>query len=132
MNLPVCNPIEQGLSLNETDVKKMLFDLTSHDFTGFVSATVEGVNGLEESLLLFKKGLLVATNFSYLKFNLSFLGNDSIKRVFNSLAANHGVLDVFGLTSQQLDLVLAFNEKSRLPQNLSRKDLNSFYSSNYQ
>ncbi|MFH1752067.1 MAG: DUF2226 domain-containing protein [archaeon] len=132
MNLPASNPVEQGLSLNETDVKKMVADLTTHNFTGFISATVEGFDGLEESLLLFKQGFLVAVSFNYLKQDLKFLGQDAFKRVFNSLASNQGIIDVFSLTLQQLDLVMAFNEKSKLSKSVSRKDLNSFYTSNYQ
>jgi len=123
MNIPVGTLKEEGSSLKDTNLPEKLSGLMKESFTGYIALTVEGRSGIEEGLAVLKNGLLVGTIYEYLKFNKSFYGKDALTQFFNSSLAEFGVMDIGQLSKQQVDLIVAFNEKIELEKPVSPQEL---------
>ncbi|AJF60815.1 MAG: hypothetical protein J4224_01280 [Candidatus Diapherotrites archaeon] len=134
MNLPVGDIIKQGIKLKEFD-SRIIESFYDKEFSGYLVASIEGYAGIEEGALLFKKGLLIGAFYEYLNYGITVHGNQAVQQVFNSLAAEYGVIDVISLTNQQADLITAFNDKIKLTVNVGKKDVRklsrSFYSNEF-
>ncbi len=123
MNLPVGEVKEEGLHLSEFNARAKVEALAESSFSGYVAATIEGYAGLEEGVLLFKKGQMVASAYEYLKYGITVFGDAALPQFFNALAAKFGAVDVVALTAQQADLITAFNDKMRLTGSFGSKDV---------
>ena len=123
MNLPVGDIIEENLILSEVDVKGLIEALIDRQFTGYIVNTIEGIAGIEEGVLLFKKGDLLGSFYEYTNHEKSIFGKNAIDPTFNSLAAEKGIMDIISLSSQQADLVTAFNDKIKIVQMFKRSEL---------
>ena len=131
MNLPVGELIEEGLSAREMDFRKALGSLVKNSFTGYIVITADGSAGIEEGILIFKKGELVASVFEYNKFDVTVFGDAAIDHFFNSTQAEFAMVDISTLTTQQVDLITAFNEKIETFETVSPKTLNKLVPSKY-
>ncbi len=108
--LPAGKPLKTGLDVAATDFGTLLLELRTREFNGYVSITVKGTLGIEEGTLLMEKGKVIGCSYEYLKHGKTISGQKAFERVLNATAAKHGVIDVFELEIQQIDLTLAFNE----------------------
>ena len=131
MNLPVGNVIKEGVNLKDVKFKNIISTLIKESFTGYIILTVEGYSGIEEGMLLFRKGNMIGSIFDYSKFEVTVYGDSASEHVFNASQAGFGLFDICALSIQQVDLVTAFNEKVKLDTHITTKNLNKFISSKY-
>lgn len=127
MNLPVGKLASQGVKTSEYNLNKEFEKLTEGMFSGYVVATIEGFAGIEEGVLIFRKGNAVGSIYEYNKYGITVYGNSAIPQFFNSLSAKYGIIDVISLSTQQSELVLAFHDKVKLGKELSKKDIEKNY-----
>ncbi len=131
MNLPVGEVLEQGLDLSRLAVKELMESFMDKGFSGYIVDTVWGHSGVEEGVFLFRQGFLVGSFFEYMSCGVTYLGDYSMQHVFNSYAAKKGVVDIVGLSVQQVDLIMAFNEKLKVTAELNKKNLLKYLVANY-
>lgn len=131
MNLPVGSVKEENLKTNEFDLVKKSIELMKENFNGYVVITAEGYQGVEEGILFFKKGIIVGSLYEYSKYKRFVYGDSALPMVFNVSKANFGIADIYSLTSQQLDLIIAFNEKLVLQDAVSENDVKKYAVKSY-
>ncbi len=102
---------QSGVPLNRLNPVFLFSDLMDTRFSGFVVVTIEGFSGIEEGVVFFREGQLAGAAFSYDHPDVSVFGNAALDSAFNACLAKRGVLDVVSLSRQQVDLVLALEEK---------------------
>jgi hypothetical protein len=112
MNLPSGVAVKTGLDLAAVDFFALVRELQQKAFNGYLVVAVPGKDGLEEGTLLLDSGKVVAALYEYLAFARPFYGQPALERVLNAALAKSGVIDVFQLSSEQVQLVLAFNEQA--------------------
>lgn len=100
----------------------LLQDLGRRSFNGYVAWLGRGYDGLEEGILLFSKGKIVAASYEHLKYDHIIDGKDALEPAANVVASKYPVYSVVSLTVPKINLVLAFNEKARLPAAIPPKD----------
>jgi len=115
MNIPVGKIEEQHVKFSEKEPFSRVRALLQSGFDGYLVATVEGVSGLEEGLVLLRGNEIVGSVFDALRINKQFYGASALRLVFNLLKSKRGIFDINALSRQQIDLIIAFNEKIRLP-----------------
>ncbi len=122
LNLPVGEIISKGINLREIDVKKLIEGFYEKEFSGYLIVTLEGFDGLEEGVLLFKAGALNAAFYEYDLYGVTVFGDVAVSHFFNCLASPYLVGDIVSLSDQQVDLITAFNDKSRLGKTVAKND----------
>lgn len=123
MNLPVGELLEHGVSLEQADFKKKAFSLMDSRFSGYIALTIEGSHGLEEAILLFRQGVPAGAFYTYFQHSLTIFGLEALKHCMNASKAQFGVLDVNKLSGQQVELVLAFNDKVAFEKKTAKRDI---------
>jgi hypothetical protein len=108
-------------------LKKEFSDLMYNAFNGYLVVTIEGYAGIEEGVFLFKNGAIVGSLYEYTNFDIVVFGDFALQQSFNAAAADFAVFDVCELSKQQVELVIAFNEKIQLPQQIVFKDIGRFF-----
>ena len=108
--LPAGKPLKTNLDVAATDFNTLLLELRTREFNGYISITVKGAGGIEEGTLLMEKGKVIGCSYEYMRHGKTVAGQKAFERVLNATAAKEGVIDVFELEIQQIDLTLAFNE----------------------
>jgi len=123
VNLPVGEVISRDLNLREMDVKRLVEGFFDKRFSGYLVATIDGYDGVEEGVLIFKEGSLIAALYEYDLHGITVFGTAALPHVFNSFAAVYVVADIVSLTNQQVELVTAFNDKSKLSKAVGRGEV---------
>jgi hypothetical protein len=131
MNIPVGQLVEENTPLKGTNLAKKLSSLMLNGFTGYLVLTIEGRSGIEEGLALLKGGFIVGAIYEYVKFDSSFYGNDALQQLMNSSLAEYGVIDVGSLSKQQVELIIAFNEKIELAKPIEAKQIEKIVPKRY-
>ena len=111
MILPPGQCIKSAIDLATLDFFVLLQELTKKSFTGYLTMMIRGVGGLEEGTLVYDGGKIVACTYEYLKYDNLLLGSDAFLRIVNASTAKKGIVDLYQLSSDQIKLVIAFNEK---------------------
>ncbi len=88
-----------------------VFELQKQRFSGYIVATVDGFSGLEEGLLFLLEGKVVGCAYSLEYLDVVSFGSLGLAQFFNGLAAKHGIVDVYTLSKQQVELILALEDK---------------------
>ncbi len=114
MNLPSGVPLQIGQDLEKYDLIEIFKGLERESFNGYVVLAVRGVEGVEESALVFLEGSVVAASHEFLRYGKSVEGLDAIPLLVNALALGKGIFDIYELSREQVRLILAFNEKARI------------------
>ncbi len=125
MNLPTGTAREEGLLLKNFNLVSKLNELSDVVFTGYIVATIEGFDGLEEALIFLKKGEIIGAIYDYLKYSKQFFGDKALPMIFNGFGASNAIIDIYFLSTQQMDLITAFNEKILLNKSISKKEFTS-------
>ncbi|HLC48091.1 MAG TPA: DUF2226 domain-containing protein [Candidatus Norongarragalinales archaeon] len=112
MNLPPGIIVKTGIDTATIDFAALLRELKDKVFNGYLAITVEGASAIEEGIVVFDNGKVVASFYEYFKYNKQVLGDLAFQRVMNAAASKHGVADIFQLTNDQVQLILAFNEQA--------------------
>ncbi|MDD5163675.1 MAG: DUF2226 domain-containing protein [Candidatus ainarchaeum sp.] len=123
MDLPVGEFLESGIIVKGNIVKEKVAALLETDFAGYVVITIEGRSGIEEGALLLQQNRAIGAIFDYLRFSKKVLGEEAVAHFFNAAKADFGVMDIISLTKQQIELIIAFNEKIELGKPLLQRDL---------
>jgi hypothetical protein len=132
MNIPVGEVKLQRKPFSESSPFEAIVGLLKNGFDGYIVATIEGASGLEEGLLLLRGREIIGAVFEALRINKQLSGVESLRLVLNLLKAKKGVFDVNALSRQQIDLIIAFNEKLVLPKPLGESLLLKLEPSSYQ
>ncbi|MFH0971878.1 MAG: DUF2226 domain-containing protein [Candidatus Micrarchaeota archaeon] len=112
MNLPAGIIVKTAIDVATIDFSALLKELREKAFNGYIAMTIQGISGMEEGTVVCDNGKIVASFYEYFKYNKQVLGDLAFQRVMNSSAAKHGVVDIFQLTNDQVQLILAFNERA--------------------
>lgn len=115
--------IEQALDIKKHDFSNRMIELIKKKFNGYVNLTIEGFDGLEEGVLIFREGKIIASSYEYLKYGIAVNGNPAIAQVFNASAAGNGVFDVIAFRATDAELTIAVHPKIRLNVNVSSGDI---------
>ncbi len=113
MDLPSGEKIEQGIVLKTLKLEKTLTDLAQTKFSGYLALTIDSSTGIEEGAVLFREGKIIAAVYEYGQVKLIHYGETAFQEFMNALHAPHGVLDIYQLSKQQAELIVAFNEKMK-------------------
>ncbi len=124
MKLPAGNPIERGKTLKELNAEEHLKKLSEEQFTGYLCVTIHGKKGIEEGILLYHKGKIVASSYEYFYYDRTFKAEEALKRTLNALKANFGVVDYFSLSPSQVQLALTLNDEFNLEKALEFEEIN--------
>lgn len=131
MDLPVGEVKEKNIVLKEIDIFKKISGLMQKDFSGYAVITIEGRSGVEEGAALVLKGELIGSIFEYLRFDRKVFGDSALLHFLNASRADFGIMDLVSLSRQQIDLIIAFNEKIELGKPVSPKDLQRLVPDSY-
>ena len=112
MNLPSGNLLLSLDVLDTTSFNALIDDLVKKKFFGYVIVTINGVDGLEEGSIVFENGNTVAASYEFIKYVKKISGDSSLELLFNSVAAQHGVIEVYELKRDQVQIILALNDGS--------------------
>lgn len=124
INLPAGTVIKTGVDAATIDFKALLRELREKMFNGYLCITVQGGSGLEDGALVFDSGKIVAAFYEYLRVAKDVQGDAAFLRVLNASLAPTGSIDIYQLSNDQVQLILAFNEEAIcLP---SENDLRKF------
>jgi len=114
MNIPIGKVEEQQVPFSESEPFAKIAKLMASGFNGYMVATAEGCSGMEEGLLMISDAAIIGTVFDGLRVNKQLYGVSALRLVLNLLKAGRGVFDLNRLSKQQIDLIMAFNEKIKL------------------
>ncbi len=127
MDLPLGTSLRSGLKTGETDLLQILKNMVSKGFTGYIVCTVEGAKGIEQGVLLFKKGALNGAYYEFISHSVEVTGDPALRLVLNSFVAQRGIIDINSLTIQQIDLITAFQENILVSGSMDEKRLERIY-----
>jgi len=131
LNLPSGLAMKTGIDVATLDFPALIKELIRKKFSGYVCITIQGKGGIEEGTLVFNAGKPTAAVYEYLRYNKAMLAKDAVPRLFNAAAATYGVVDIYQLTPEQVQLILAFNETAVLPTVLTERDVDSFTTTSF-
>ncbi len=131
MDLPAGQKLEEGLKTEDIKAESKIIALIKSNFTGYLICTIKGYAGIEEGVILFKQGTIIGAFYDYINKDKELLGANAIERAFNCLLAKKGIIDIVALTSQQIDLITAFQEKILLKEPMDIKKVSRAIPSKY-
>ena len=131
MDLPLGTSLRAGLKTSESNMFQIMIQMISKGFTGYLICTIEGFNGLEQGVLMFKKGRILGAYYEFISHSVEVSGNPAVRLVLNSFLAKKGIIDINALTTQQIDLITAFQEKIMVNEEIDTKKLNKLYPKEY-
>ena len=123
MNIPLGKIEEKQLLFSEDQPFLKLKQLLKSGFSGYLVATIEGISGLEEGLVMLRESEIVGAVFDALRIKKQVYGVKGLRLSLNLLKAKKGVFDVNKLSRQQIDLIMAFNDKIGLPKTVNAATL---------
>ncbi len=112
INLPPGTAVKTAIDVATVDFVALVTELQKKSFNGYVCVSVMGTNGIEEGTFVFDEGKIAASLYEYFKYDKTMQGELAFPRVMNASGAKKGVIDIFQLTAQQVQLFLAFNENA--------------------
>lgn len=112
MNLPSGLTIKSGVDVATIDFSELIKQLKEKGFNGYIAITIQGIGAIEEGEVIFDNGKIVAAFYEYFKYAKKVTGDLAFQRIMNASASKHGVIDIFQLTNDQVQLILAFNEQA--------------------
>jgi hypothetical protein len=112
VNLPAGSVIKTDVDVASVDFIGLLKELKGKVFNGYLCIAVKGKTGFEEGVIVFDNGKVEAVAYDYLAFNKGVVGSKALARVINASSAKLGVIDIFQLTNEQVQLIIAFNEQA--------------------
>lgn len=108
MNLPYGKPIKTGVFIKKGTLDVIL-SLMTHKLTGYVCFTLYS-EGFEEGIVVLDSGKPVASSYEIFSQGREYLAEEALKRVLKM--EGNIIFDVFSVERDQLEMILAFNQKS--------------------
>ena len=130
MDLPAGTKIEEGILTSQISFQQKLLELMGRGFTGYIIESVEHSIGIEEALLVMKKGIIIGAHYEF-KDGQEEYGEKALPMALNAGLAPFGILDINALSNQQLDLIIAFQEKIVLDTEVKDRDLEKLMPKQY-
>ncbi|MEM4663100.1 MAG: DUF2226 domain-containing protein [Candidatus Diapherotrites archaeon] len=127
MELPLGTPYQEHLKTTEVDMLKGITELMQKNFTGYIIVTIHGIDGMEEGAILFRNGLIVGAGYEFMKHGVTIEGTNAFEIVLNAFKAKYGIIDIYSLSLQHMDLVIAFHEKMLIKAKIDPKTLQKLY-----
>lgn len=127
MDLPLGMPLQQNLKTANADMLNIMLELMGKQFTGYIIVTINGFDGIEEGAILFRKGAIIGAGYEFMKYGVTIEGNNAFEIVLNAFRAKHGIIDIYSLTTQHMDLLTAFHEKMLMSLQIEPKNLKKIY-----
>ncbi|MBU1198055.1 DUF2226 domain-containing protein [Candidatus Micrarchaeota archaeon] len=112
INLPAGTVVKTGVDVAAIDFRALLHELKQKLFNGYICISIQGKNGLEDGSLVFDSGKIVAAFYEYLMHHKDMVGDAAFIRVVNASMARTGLIDIYQLSNDQVQLILAFNENA--------------------
>lgn len=125
MDIPAGRPIKECMGTANVDFKRLLPTLQEHSLTGYLAVDIMTSNGMEEGILLFNSGGVIAAEYVYVAKEHVVRGEDALKLVLNSLAGD-GCLDIFELDEADMLTAREANRDSVLRYKPSAEEIISF------
>lgn len=110
LSLPAGTALKRALDVSTTDFAALLKESREKKLSGYIAICIRAT-GTEEGTVLLDDGKVVGCAYEYYRHNKMVEGGDAFKRVLNATGAKQGVIDVFKLTSEQVQLALVVNQK---------------------
>lgn len=125
MNFPQGTMRIAGKTPKQWDPKMELDALAQQNFSGYVIETLYNGQGIDECALIFRLGQGIGATYELHASNQSISGDASLALLGNALAVEAGMLDVVELSTQQVDLITAFNAKLKFSKPLLKGQFRS-------
>ncbi len=120
MNFPLGTLRLSGKTPKQWDPKTELDNLSQQNFSGYVIETLFNGQSIDECALVFRAGQAIGATYELHYSNQSVSGDASLSLIGNAFAAEAGMLDIVELSTQQVDLITAFNAKLKLSKPIIR------------
>ncbi len=120
LNLPMGVSRILAKNVKTFDSRRELEDMAASSFSGYLVESLFGNAGVEESALLFRYGQGIGATYEYYGSKQTLYGDAALPHVMNGYLVENGVLDIMELSTQQVDLVTAFNAKLKLSKPLTK------------
>ncbi|MDO8538386.1 MAG: DUF2226 domain-containing protein [archaeon] len=132
MGLPAEDIVEQNIVVTNSQVVKQRIASFLPKGSGYIVLTIEGYDGMEEGIIVFKGGNLHAALYEYLKYGITVLGDLALTRFFNAIASKNGVIDVFKLSQDQVEIAFKItNERALITKTLKFGDIDRLIPKQY-
>jgi hypothetical protein len=123
MNLPVNTPLVENVFLEQLMPDKLFEDLSKKKFSGYTYLAAEGKYYFEEGILIFSSGNIIGSMYIIDGYGLQLFGADAFWKCIEEFGLKNGILNIYGLTDDQIKLVLIFNEKIKFDYKLDKSGL---------
>ncbi len=125
MNFPQGTMRIMGKTPKQWDPKLELDVLAQQSFSGYVIETLYNGQGIDECALIFRLGQGIGATYELHASNQTVSGDASLVLIGNAFAVDAGMLDVIELSTQQVDLITAFNAKLKFSKPLLKGQFRS-------
>ena len=134
MNISAGKPIDKGKEASSITPKTYISSFMDTSFSGHLVITGEGLYGIEEGILLFNDGNIIASSYSYFSFNKEFKAMEALSRTLNAFKNKKSIIDTYSLASYQVQLVTSLNGEYLLDTPVNKTNLTtpSKYSTYYE
>jgi len=113
MDIPAGKPIKEAMGTNTVDFRKLFPALREHQLTGYLAADILTNSGIEEGVLLFNKGEIIAAEYYYVAPGKQVVGEPALKLALNALVSD-GCMDIYELGEDELVLAREHNRDAVL------------------
>ena len=127
VNFPVGEVVQSRQLLSNSNPSALFSDWIQTRFTGFVVLTIDGFFGIEEAVVFFRDGETIGSVYTYDFFDVTVYSQIALESSVNAFLAKHGVFDAVELSHQQVDLVLALDDRIRVRFPVKKADLESLF-----
>lgn len=131
MNFPTGTLRLTGKTPKQWDPKQELDALAQQNFSGYVVETLFNGQNMDECALLFRLGQGIGAVYELHASNQSISGDAALGLIGNAFATEAGMLDIMELSTQQVDLITAFNAKLKLSKPISRGQFRALVKDNF-
>jgi len=131
VNIPSGKQIVTKLTIKDINAKSMLKDLLAKKFNGYITITINEKFGFEDGIIIVSQGFIKGAHYLLLKENKDIFGEDAFRLSLNAFAAKNGTVDVYQITREQVDLMLTFNEKTKIPEIADITKIDSLFPKSY-
>jgi hypothetical protein len=121
MDIPVGKLVGESMDVDNVDFKQLLSKLESLKFSGYMALDLVTNNGMEEGVLLFNSGAIVAAEYVYFSGDHVIAGGEALPLVLNACASN-GRFDLHELQKRDVELAEGFNKNLLVRKSLTTQE----------
>lgn len=110
------------MDAENVDFKQLLLKLEGLHYTGYLALDLMTNNGMEEGILLFNSGTVIAAEYMYLYSDHVVAGDEALPLVLNACASN-GRFGLHELQKKDVELAEGFNKNLLVKRGLVMQDV---------